>query len=172
MEIDIEPDKLERNMRKAAKDLLTEHKCACICIALKKPGAKKGAVRTYFGANGDTGRALLRTALNTENVDNRTDWTAAQVTAALSLMADNLVTYRSSKEGTAIVQKANWATHNCAESNLALYLYKQGKQLKDFTLASYQLEGTTCTYKPLCNNCVQWCRNSFQILDDYAAHSK
>jgi hypothetical protein len=172
VEIEIEPDKLERNMRKAAKDLLKEHQCACICIALKMPGAKKGAVRAYFGANGDTGRTLLKAALNDGKVDNRTNWTTAEVTAALALMADNLVTYRSSKEGTAIVKKANWATHNCAESNLSLYLYKQGKQLKDFTLASYQLEGESCTYKPLCDNCVQWCRNQYKILDDYEAHSK
>jgi hypothetical protein len=181
MKTTISGKKIIQEMKQVAKEYFAAHaNPSCVCVGVKQIGgressgrAKDGGERTvYVGISGDTGRALLRDTLNAENVDGG-GWTTGDVTAALGVMASGLAVYRSKKNATAaVVQAENWTTHNCAESNLALYLYKNGVRASAITIASYEINGTTISYKALCHNCQQWCRQHFSVLDDFDAHTR
>jgi hypothetical protein len=166
----------------SGKMLLKEMKCVakvhleanqhvgCVCVGVKNmPKLKDGRAEDggerdcYVGMSGEVGRRNLLAALN----GDVGEWNMDQVKAGLELMVQDLVTFRSSKVGTAVQKKELWTTHNCAESNLAYYLHKQGVQLRTITVASYQKVGTEVSYKPLCTNCAQWCSNQYNILEDY-----
>jgi hypothetical protein len=136
-----------------------------------RPGNGWQERTVYVAINGPAGRTLLRNMLNGEGHGGGT-LTAAQITADLMLMADTeLQKYRSKKSGPAITQAENWTTHNCAESNMALYLLKNGISFGKITIASYEIAGTSISYKPLCNNCAQWVKQSFKVLADFNGNS-
>lgn len=163
------------DMKKIAKSYLQEHGAGCVCVAVENlnlgiNGRTKdgGEHKCFVGVSGDAGRTLLRNTFNADRIDNHNNWQRADIITSLQTMAANLVSYNSKSKGTAIVQQENWSTHNCAESALALYLYKQGKQLNKYTIASYELNSGSVGFKPLCQNCAQWVQNQFHMLPGYS----
>ncbi len=180
MKTSISGKNLIKEMRDVAKEYFAEYgNPSCVCVGVVGIGkseasgrARDSQERTVFvGISGATGRTLLRETLNADGHGGGT-LTNAQVIADLTLMADTeLNKYRSKKSGRAITQAENWTTHNCAESNMALYLLKNGRSFGKVTIASYQIDGGTISYKPLCKNCSQWVRQSFNVLDDFNSHT-
>jgi hypothetical protein len=163
---------LARAMRDLARDAFSEYpRVGCVCV-----GIKAGAISSRRGSpavvalSGDDGRDVLRHALQGIHALGA-GATRRDVEGLLTVMASELVTYRSSTVGRAVHRHEGWSTHNCAEANLALYIYKSGLSatLRSFIIASFELSGSTVGYKALCANCAQWCRNQFTILPEYEA---
>ncbi|WP_207210023.1 hypothetical protein, partial [Tropicimonas sp. IMCC6043] len=151
----------------------------CVTVGVARIGSSLGSSprqvsggtrHGYFALSGATGRAVLENALIGEGLATA-NTTAAEITGMLSGMAALLRQYRSKADGSAVSQAENWSTHNCAESNLALYLFRLGKDMGKITIASYEQNGSTIDYKPLCRNCRQWVRQHFNVLDDFNAHT-
>jgi hypothetical protein len=162
------------NMKDIAKSYLQTYSAGCVCVAVENLDlgingrTKNGGERSCFiGVSGPSGQKLLRDVFNEDRVDNHNHWQREDIITSLQTMAANLVTYNSKAKGTAIVKQETWSTHNCAESAVALYLYKQGKQLKKYTIASYELKSGSVGFKPLCQNCSQWVKNHFNMLPGY-----
>jgi len=163
---------IAKEMKSVAKNVFKDNTPACVCVGVvgRLGGYKNqratdgGQKQVYVGLSGETGRTLLRETLKVDR---------AKIISMLTTMADVQVKqYRSKKDGPAINQAEPWATHNCAESNLALYLITElGKNLRNITIASYQKVGDQVSYKPLCNNCAQWVKQNFHILQEYDAHN-
>lgn len=166
---------IAKEMKGVAKEYLSTYpKAGCVCVGVRMHGGSKASGRAksggerhaYVGVSGDDGRKLLRTTLLAEGAVPPAT-TANGIVGMLTDMAGQLVEYRSKKDGSSIRQVENWSTHNCAESNLALYLYKMGVDFKHVTLASYESSGSAVRFKPLCHNCQQWTRQHFSILPEY-----
>lgn len=170
-----------KEMRDLAKEYFAEHKNpSCVCVGVASLGRTESSGRardgherkTYVGVSGETGRTLLRETLNSEGHGGG-NLSKADVTTRLTAMANqHLVTYRSKQSGPAIVSAEMWATHNCAEGNLALYLLMNGVRADMVTIASYEIVGNSVQYKPLCKQCQQWVRQHFRVLEDFDAHTK
>ncbi|MCU1720298.1 hypothetical protein [Pseudomonas sp. 5P_5.1_Bac1] len=170
-----------KEMKDLAKGYFAEYgNPSCVCVGVSALGRTESSGRardaqerkTFVGISGDTGRKLLRATLNAEGHGGGT-LSAADVTARLTTMANqHLVTYRSRLTGPAIVSAETWATHNCAEGNLALYLLMNGVRANVITIASYEIIGNSVQYKPLCKQCQQWVRQHFKVLEDFDAHTK
>jgi hypothetical protein len=159
---------LDSAMRAFAKDLFKNEfpKASCICIGVKLHNVEGNRhQKCVYARSGDDGRRDLVSSVPGMN-------TPAEVGAAMGPMSSNLVSYRSATVGTSIIRKEPWTTHNCAESNLAFYVLKNGGQLGDYTIASFHMVGGTLDYFALCKNCAQWCQNSFRLSRGYKAHCK
>lgn len=178
MKTSISGKNVTKEMKQLAKETFAEYPgVGCVCVGVKNLGARQasgrgadsGTRQTFVAVSGDTGRKILRENL----IDARAivdSASAADVTGMLEAMAAQLVVYRSAKKGSAAVEKKeSWLTHNCAESNLALYLYKQGVDFSSVVIASYQKVADTVSFKPLCHNCAQWVRQHFKVLAEFDA---
>lgn len=168
-----------KSMKAVAKEYLEDYNNpSCVTVGVVNVGklessgrTKKGGERTvYVGVSGATGRTLLRNTLIADGIQSPSGGvlTSTNVTNFLTDMANTaLVKYRSKQDGPAINRAELWTTHNCAESNLALYLFKNGKDFGRITIASYERNNGAVQYKALCNNCKQWCEQTFQILGNF-----
>lgn len=151
----------------------------CVTVGIKLGGArlKNGRVDDggervcYVGVSGAPGRTLLLASLIADGAV-AANTTVAHVVGLLQVMAGTLVKYQSKKKSTVVQQQENWATHNCAEANLALFLFKSGVDMSQVTIASYEKLGNQVRYKALCHNCAQWVRQSFKVLADFDAAVK
>jgi len=170
-----------KNIIKALHDVAAEYYAdpelagaGCVTVGVKLGGARiknaridDGFERTcYVGVSGEAGRDLLRSNLVLDGAV-AADTTRNDLVGLLQTMAGLLVKYQSSSKGTAVRQQENWVAHNCAESNLALYLYKSGADMSQVTIASYEKAGNQVRYKPLCHNCAQWVRQHFKVLTGF-----
>lgn len=177
MQTTISGKKIENEMAKIAKDCFQEHPGAgCVCVGVANIGKSSGRGKrqvdgqqrhAFFAWSGTAGRSELRTTLNEERATSEPELSNADVAGLLQGMAGRLSLYGSARNGTAIKQAETWITHNCAESNLALYLERNGKRFESITLASYETRGSGVAYKPLCKNCQQWVRLYFNMLQGY-----
>lgn len=174
-----------KNIAKEMKDLAKATfeaypRVACVCVAVKHVGGRASSGRAidggtrhaYVAVSGATGRQVLRDNLIDERAANAS-LTIGELTGLLTTMAGTLNVYQSKKRGsTAIVQQESWVTHNCAESNLALFLYQLGVNHSQVVIASYEKTGDTVQYKPLCHNCAQWVRQRFKVLSEFDQQAK
>ena len=182
MRTTISGKKIAEEMAKIAKDCFKERpNVGCVCVGVANIGRTAGKKNrqvdgqerdAFFAWSGDAGRAELRNALNEERVEGEDELSNANIVGMLEGMAKRLALYESARAGTSINQVETWATHNCAESNLALYLERNGKNFSSITIASYEIRGSGVAYKPLCHNCQQWVRLYFNILQGYRAEVK
>ncbi|WP_147443153.1 hypothetical protein [Corallococcus sp. AB011P] len=175
MATEISGKKITKEMRDLAESTFRVHPVAmCVCVGVRHTGGRKakgravdGRARLAFAAiNGKEGRIHLMDNLTV--LQEFTGVTAGTLTADLITMASSLNIYGSAKRGSkAIVQQAPWTTHNCAESNLALFIYKLGMRTHDFTIAAYGNNDGRIDFKAPCSNCAQWVRQHFKMLTEY-----
>jgi hypothetical protein len=176
MKTSISGRNIAKSMRQLARDAFAEYpNVGCVCVGVKNIGGRQASGRATDGGerqafvalSGDAGRRVLRENLIETGGVGR-DATSADVTGMLETMASTLAIYGSAKRGTAaIAQKETWLTHNCAESNLALFLYRQGVDFAGVVIASYETVGGSLSFKPLCHNCAQWVRQHFKVLVEF-----
>jgi len=174
MKTTIEGKKIVNSMSDVAKDVFKDYpKAACVVVGVKIGGKLKdgraddgGERQCFFSVNGDKGRTLLKDSLiDAKAIEAGMD--NDQFNGLFTTMAAGLKVYRSKKDGSAIVQREIWETHNCAESNLALFLFKTGVDLHQVTIAAYQKVGKSIEFKAMCAHCQQWVRQTFRVLEAF-----
>lgn len=182
--IEISGKNMKDEMRRLAKEAFAEQPTAsCVCVGVSTPGSRKASGRrtdgsklqAYVAWSGNVGRAMLRDALRAEGVLEEEDNGRAntRVTSLLETMAARLKIYGSSTQGSAVVHTESWVTHNCAESNLMLFLYQRGVNTKNVVIAAYSSTSSgSVTFKSLCQQCQQWVPHHMGILTEYNTYQK